>query len=501
MNKELLRVEHITKKFGKIQALKGVSMSVHEGEIISVVGENGAGKSTLMNVMTGIYQPTSGKIFLHGKETRFKSALDAIKNGICIVHQEIANCPDISVAENIFMSEIIEGKGHFVNYKKINEEARKLLAVFECKIQPEAKLSTLSISEQQIVEIAKALAMKPQVIIFDEPTSSLTKDETEKLIRIIFQLKEQGLGILYISHRMEEVFRLSDTELALRDGEYIDSKPIGEISNDWIISKITGRTIEGFYPPKSIESGPPVLEVHDFSDQKRFQNISFALKEKEILGFYGLVGAGRSELMRAVVGAAPKKSGTLKFKGNVVSFKNYKQAIDRGIIYLTEDRKKEGLFLKTSIESNMKILNLEQISSHLFVRDAFGAEEAKKYTKTMNVKCSGLDQVVGTLSGGNQQKIMIAKALSVNPQIIILDEPTRGIDVGAKTEIYQTIRNLADKGVGIIVVSSELPEIIGLCDKVCVMYEGRMVGEVRGEDINESTIIGLASNLKEATNE
>lgn len=501
IGKEILHVNNIKKNFGKIRALKGVSLSVHEGEIISLIGENGAGKSTLMNVMTGIYQPDGGGIFLGENQVKFTTPMDAIKKGICIVHQEIANCPNISVAENIFISDIVGNSKHFVDYNKLNKDAADILSTFDSKIDPKAKVSTLSISEQQIVEIAKALSSNPKVIIFDEPTSSLTKEETEKLLKIIFELRDKGLGILYISHRMEEVFTLSDTVVVLRDGEYIDTKPIDEVNNDWIVKKMTGRSIEDYYPPKNNKAGKPILEAEGLSDEKRFNNVSFQLKGNEILGFYGLIGAGRSEVMKSLVGARKKKSGEIKFKGKQVDFKKYKQAIDKGIIYLTEDRKKEGLFLDFDICKNMSLLNLDKISSKIFTNKIKERIEAEKFSKEMNVKSSGLEQIVRTLSGGNQQKIMIAKALSVNPSVIILDEPTRGIDVGAKTEIYQTLRRLSDSGVGIIIISSELSEIIGLCDKVCVMYEGNIAGEVSGDDINESNIIRLASNLKENEDE
>jgi ribose transport system ATP-binding protein len=497
-NRIIFRAEGIKKNFGHVHALLGVDLIVHEGEIISLVGENGAGKSTLMNVMTGILQPTSGQLYLDDEKEPiiFKNPIDAINKGVCIVHQEIANCPDISVAENIFMSDVLNSKSTFVNFELMNKKAKVLLEKFDCNIDPSIKVSNLSISQQQIVEIAKALSSKPKVIIFDEPTSSLTKDETITLINIIKDLKKERLGIIYISHRMEEVFELSDTVEVIRDGVYIDKKPIEEVNNEWIVEKMTGRCIEDYYPKKSETIGNVIMKVENYSDENKFHNIGFELKKNEILGFYGLVGAGRSEVMKGLVGANKIKTGQLIFEGKQLNLNNYSKAIKNGIVYLTEDRKKDGLFLRLDVKGNLSLLNIDNISNKLFIDQKKEHIEATKFSKKMDVKCSSLKQIVGTLSGGNQQKIMISKALSIEPKVIILDEPTRGIDIGAKTEIYQTLRKLANNGVGIIIISSEISEIIGLCDRVCVMYEGEIVGEVIENNINEDEIIRLASNLK-----
>lgn len=501
IGKEILAVKGIKKSFGPVQALKNVSLTLHEGEIISVVGENGAGKSTLMNVITGIHKPDAGEITLEGETAEFHSPMDAIKKGICIVHQEMSNCPDITVAENIFMSRVVGEKKFFVDFKSLNKEAKTLLKPFGSRITPTMKMSELSISEQQIVEIAAALSQNPKVIIFDEPTSSLTDEEVQKLFEIIFELQEKKIGILYISHRMDEVFKLSDKVVVLRDGSYVDERPIEEVTNEWVVNQMIGYTLDDYYPAKAEHIGEPIFKVKDFCQDKVFEHISFELREKEILGFSGLVGAGRSEVMKAIVGLTKAQSGELEVKGQKESLKKYSQALKKGIVYLTEDRKTEGLFLRMNVQKNLSLLNLNKISGKLFVNKEKEISEADKYREMMKVRCSGLKQIVGTLSGGNQQKIMIANALSIDPQIIILDEPTRGIDVGAKAEIYKVLRELANSGVGIIVISSELPEIIGLCDRVCVMYEGKMCGELTGEDMTERNIMRLASNLAEETEE
>ena len=492
---ELLSAKHISKSFGVVRALDDVSIELHEGELLSVVGENGAGKSTLMNVITGIYQPDSGEILVNGKKKSMNGPLDAIRAGISIVHQELLNCPNITVAENIFLSTLVNSKKAFVNYRELNSRAAKLLDNFKGKVKPEAKMGDLSISEQQIVEIAKAMSTNAKVIIFDEPTSSLTEDEVKRLFEIIKELKAKGIGILYISHRMSEIFELSDRVTILRDGHLIDSLPIEELNNDMIVSKMTGRTIGSHYPPKESKFGDVLMEAEGYTSKGKFNGAGFKLRKGEILGFSGLIGAGRSELMKAIVGIDPSQSGQVKVNGKSFRFKNYSEALKQGIVYLTENRKEEGLYLGMDIKGNMSILNLEKISGKMFVKDKRSSEEALKYSQLVNVKCSSIRQITGTLSGGNQQKILIGNALSITPRIIILDEPTKGIDVGAKAEIYARLRELAKNGIGIIVISSDLPEIIGLCDRAIIMYEGRICGEVEDEEMNEHSILEKAAGF------
>ena len=492
---EELSVSGISKSFGKVKALSGVHISLHAGEVMAVVGENGAGKTTLMNVITGIHQPDEGEIFVKGKKAAIQSPLDALKHGIAIVHQEMVNCPNITVAENIYMTDIVASKSSFVSFRALNVKAAKALEDFDTRIRPKTKMSKLSVSEQQIVEIAKALSINAKVLIFDEPTASLTEDEVRKLFAIIGELKAKGVGILYISHRMDEIFTLSDRITVLRDGLLIDIVETRQVDKPTVISKMIGRKLSEYCPPKSPQTGAPILEVRHFDRPGVFRDISFVLNRNEILGFSGLIGAGRSELMKSVVGIDPFKSGEILFNGEKLHLKRYAQALEKGIVYLTEDRKDAGLFLRMDLLMNLTLLNLKEISGKVFVRKKEQTREAQRYCDAMNIKYASLQQKVGMLSGGNQQKIMIGKALSIRPKLIIFDEPTRGIDVGSKAEIYKTLRNLATEGVGVIVISSELPEIIGLCDRVCVLYEGRLCGEVKNEDINEQTIIRIASGL------
>ena len=493
---ELLAAKNISKSFGVVKALTDVSIELHAGELLSVVGENGAGKSTLMNVITGIHRPDSGEIYVNGEKAQIDGPLDAIHAGISIVHQELANCPDITAAENIFLSTIVNSKKAFVDYKELNRKAAELLANFEGKVNPHTKMRDLSVSEQQIVEIAKAMSTNAKIIIFDEPTSSLTEDEVKKLFEIIERLKKQGMGIIYISHRMSEIFQLSDRVTVLRDGHLIDTLPISELDETSIVSLMTGRTIGDHYPPKAESFGDALLTAENYSSEGgTFRDVSFTLRKGEILGFSGLIGAGRSEVMKALVGLDPSVSGSITLEGKPFRFKSYSEALRQGIVYLTENRKLEGLYLSMDIEKNMSILNLKKIAGKLLVRDKQAKAEAKKYSELVNVKCSGLDQISGTLSGGNQQKILIGNALSISPRIIILDEPTKGIDVGAKAEIYAHLRKLAQEGVGIIVISSDLPEIIGLCDRTIVMYEGKVCGEVAGDQMNEHNILKIAAGF------
>ncbi len=492
--KQLLSVREVSKTFGAVKALTKVSLDLYEGEIVSIIGENGAGKSTLMNIITGIYQPDEGQIFVEGEQMQMQSPLDALAAGVAIVHQEMVNCPNITAAENIFISSIVASKNPFIHYRDLNQKAAALLQNFEGYIDPTAKMGSLSVSEQQVVEIAKALSTKAKFIIFDEPTSSLTEDEVARLFQIIRKLSSEGIGILYISHRMSEIFELSTRVVILRDGVHVDTLPIEGLTEDILVSKMTGRTLGDYCPPKASAVGDPLFEVEHYTGAM-FKDVSFKLHQNEILGFAGLIGAGRSEVMKAVVGLMPSKKGSIKLGNERCRFKTYAKAVEKGVVYLTEDRKVEGLFLPMDIEQNMSILNLKRISGKFFVNKKRQVEQAEKFSRQMNVKASGLQQKVGTLSGGNQQKVLIGNALSVDPQIIILDEPTRGIDVGAKAEIYRNLRDMANAGVGVIVVSSDLPEVIGLCDRVCVMYEGQLRGEVTGDDINEQRILQIASGL------
>jgi ribose transport system ATP-binding protein len=492
-----LEVRGIDKSFPGTRALSGVNFQLRKGEFHALVGENGAGKSTLMNIIDGVYTPDAGEIFVNGEKVEIKNPVDAQRLGIGFVHQEIALCPDVTVAENLYMASINTSKRLFVNYQELYRKTEETLAYLH-PIDPRKKVSELSISSQQVVEIAKALTLDCRILILDEPTAALTESETEALFGIMRRLKEQGISIIYISHRMAEVFGQCDRLSILRDGHYIGTYVTAETNSKEVVNKMVGREIGNLYPAKAgsaIEKAEVLLEVKDFSDEDRFKDISFELKSGEILGFSGLVGAGRSELAKAICGLQPKKTGDIRYKGRPLNVRNYEDAIQQGIVYLTEDRKTEGLFLEMPITANIAVMNLKQVSSKGIIDKKQENRISRTLSEKLSIKYHSLLQRVSSLSGGNQQKVLIAKLLSVNPSIIIMDEPTRGIDVGAKSEIHRLLRELSDQGIGIIMISSELPEVIGMCDRVLVMHEGRQCAPISGDQITEKGIIQLASGV------
>lgn len=490
----VLEVRNITKKFPGIRALSNFNMTLERGEVHGVVGENGAGKSTLMNIISGNMAPNSGEILIDGQPVRFENSRQAQSAGISIVHQELINCPDVTVAENIFMG-LIDKERFFVNYKKMYERADVLLSKFNICINASQKMKNLKVSDQQIVEIVKAISMNCKIVIFDEPTAALTEQETQELFQIINEMKSRGISILYISHRMEEIFKNCDRVTVLKDGYFVDTLVVSETTPDTIINKMVGRDLKDFYPPKSYCIGETIFEVKNFSFGKIFSNISFSLKKGEILGLSGLVGSGRSEVARAVCGIDPKASGEVFLYGKKLDILNYQDAVRNGLVYLTEDRKKEGLLLNMAIMQNISVLDIDLVSGRMFVLPGRERALAESMAQEINIKSTSVKQKVGTLSGGNQQKVLIAKSLAIEPKVIIMDEPTRGVDVGAKAEIYNKIRELANKGIGIIIISSELPEIIGMCDHVCVMHEGKINGILSGEEIEEARIMHRASGF------
>jgi len=493
----VLEVKGIDKSFPGTQALSGVNFQLRKGEIHAVVGENGAGKSTLMNVIDGVYTPDAGQIFINGQPVEIKDPLAAQRLGIGFVHQEIALCPDVTVAENLYMASINASKAWLVNYKELYAKTARALESLH-PIEPHKKVGELSISNQQVVEIAKALTLDCRILILDEPTAVLTESETEALFQIMHKLRDQGISIIYISHRMAEVFGQCDRVSVLRDGRYIGTYEVSQTTSTAVVNKMVGREIGDLYPKKA---GPPapdadvLLQVRGFTNQGRFHDISFELFEGEILGFSGLVGAGRSELAKAICGLYPKKAGEVIFKGRPLNVSSYEDAIRQGIVYLTEDRKTEGLFLEMPISNNIAAMNLKQVSTRGLIDGKRIQVLSSRLSAKLNIKYHNLIQLVSSLSGGNQQKVLIAKLLSINPAIIIMDEPTRGIDVGAKSEIHRLLRELAGQGIGVIMISSELPEVIGMCDRVLVMHEGRQCDIISGDQITEQRIIQLASGM------
>ncbi len=491
----ILRITNLSKSFGPIHALRGVNFDLRRGEIHALAGENGAGKSTLMNIIDGILKPDSGEIRLDGEPVTISSPAMAQKLGIGFVHQEIALCPDVSVAENIFMAATNTSRSLLMDYAGLEARAGTVLNRLG-NIDPAALVGTLSISQQQLVEIAKALTLDCRVLILDEPTAALTEREAKLLFSIMRDLAAQGISIIYISHRMVEIFDNCDRVTVLRDGQYITTRNIADTTPGEVVSAMVGRVIDNLYPPKLAaheRTGEVILEVRGLSEASRFRDVSLRLHEGEILGLAGLIGAGRSEIVKGICRLEGEVTGEVELRGRRLTLGHYADSIAEGIVYLSEDRKGDGLFLEMSIASNVSALAVEQAAVGGIIDETREAEQAERLGARLNLRYGHIDQPVSSLSGGNQQKVAIAKMLSVNPKVIFLDEPTRGVDVGAKAEIHRILRDLARSGVGVVVISSELPELIGICDRVLVVREGRIAGEVAGDDMTEDRIMYLAS--------
>ncbi|MDR1930188.1 MAG: sugar ABC transporter ATP-binding protein [Treponema sp.] len=491
----LLRMEGISKTFPGTKALDDVTLTLKAGEILALVGENGAGKSTLMNILGGTQKADGGKIIIKGREMGVYSSAGARDAGIGFVHQELFNCRHLTVAENVFMGRLdrYTTRFGFTDYPRINDETKKYLKMFASKIEPAQKIRELKIAGQQVVEIIKSISINCEILIFDEPTSSLTDTETAYLFEIIRHLKANGIGIIYISHRMEEVFALSDRIVVLRDGRLIDTLTTAESTPNTVVGKMVGRNISDFYPQKSSGIGENILEVEGLTVQGLCRDLNFTLRRGEILGLAGLVGAGRTEVICGLCGLIKSETKRVAINGQTVTIKNYSDAIKNGLVYLSEDRKLLGLFLKMMVKQNISATNLKSIRKQIFLNVGKESKIAENYVSKLNIKLHTVDQRVNALSGGNQQKIMVAKWLNTNPRVFILDEPTRGIDIGAKTEIHNMLRDLCNNDTGIIIISSELPEIIGMCDRVMVMHENKIMGEIEGGEINEEAIMKLAT--------
>lgn len=492
----VLKIDGVSKSFGAINALQQVNFDLRKGEIHAIAGENGAGKSTLMRVIDGILQPDSGDIYFDGQKVSIPSPAVAQKLGVGFVHQEIALCPDISVAENIFMAHTNASNSFWMNYADLQKRA---IGVFEklSNIDPATLVKDLSISHQQLVEIAKALTLDCRLLILDEPTAALTDREANVLFAIMKQLASEGISIIYISHRMAEIFEHCDRVSVFRDGQHIWTDDIENIQPGDVINAMVGRKLDSLYPEKSGVSADDceiLLEVNNAALASWFEDVSFKLRKGEIFGFAGLIGAGRSEIVKAVCKLKGDMSGEVIMGGNKLNLRNYQDSIKNGIVYLSEDRKGDGVFLDMSIASNISALALEQVSRKVGTVDrAREHKQANMLAASLNMKYGNLSDPVSSLSGGNQQKVAIAKLLSVNPKVIFLDEPTRGVDVGAKAEIHKILRDLANQGVGVLVISSELPELIGVCDRIAVVCEGRITGELVGDEMTEKNIMQLAS--------
>jgi ribose transport system ATP-binding protein len=493
----LLRLEGITKEFPGVVALSDVGFELRRGEVHAVCGENGAGKSTLMKVVSGVYQPTSGTIQYKGRVVAFNSPRESEAVGIAIIHQELNLIPHLTVAENIYLAREPR-RGFLVDRKKLRRDAKRCLDRLGLQIQPDDMVRTLSVAQCQMVEIAKALSLNADVLIMDEPTSSLTEQETGILFKVIRDLKADGVGIVYISHRLDEMSQIVDRVTILRDGRYVSTNDFAATSVDEIVSRMVGRALEEKFPERtSVPTDEVLLSVSGLTRAGAFSDVSFTVRRGEILGFAGLMGAGRTEVARSIFGAELPDGGTVAFKGRTLDIRSPRDAIAEGFAYLSEDRKGNGLAIKMSVAANMALANMAAVSNRFGIIDrAEHQAVAKKYIELLGIKTPGTEQVVRLLSGGNQQKIIIGKWLFSDAKMLFFDEPTRGIDVGAKFAIYQIMDDLAAKGFGVILISSELPEILGMTDRVAVFHEGRINAILDTRTTSQEEIMHYASVQK-----
>lgn len=497
MSTQLLKVSGISKSFPGVQALQDVQFELNRGEVLTLVGENGAGKSSLMKILSGIYAKDAGTIVLEGQEVDIDSPRTAQHLGISIIHQEMNLMPHLTVAQNIYIGREPRTFG-FVNERKLNKQADELLTRLGIHLKARQSVGELTVAHQQMVEIAKALSFDAKVLIMDEPTSALTDSETETLFSLIAGLKQHGTGIIYISHRMEELRRIADRVTVLRDGRYIGSLDRGEIDIPTVIEMMVGRHIEEGARPEAREHAHDdvVLRVENLGTRRLLKDINFELKRGEILGFAGLMGAGRTEVARAIIGADPSEGATIHVQGKEVKIHQPSDAVAHGIGYLSEDRKALGLLLERDVNTNILLASLKDYTGPLgFMRTGKGKQKSRGYVESLRIKTPSISQITKNLSGGNQQKVVIAKWLARDCDILIFDEPTRGIDVGAKEEIYKLLNDLVKQGKSIIMISSELPEVLRLSHRIVVMAGGRITGILNNEDASQAKIMDYATNM------
>lgn len=489
MSENILEMRHIYKSYGGIKALKDVNLELKKGEVLCLCGENGAGKSTLMKILAGVEKPTSGEIFIDGRKAQIERPLDAIRLGISMVHQELVQIEEMTVAENIFVGRYKANAG-IVDGKGLKREAEELMDRLGIHFPPDSLVRQYSVAQRQLIEILKALSYDASIIIFDEPTAALTTEETENLYQIIRKLREEGIAVILISHRMEDIFAVGDRVEVLRDGEPSGSLSVGEATVDGIVRMMIGRQPDQQFPDKTNRAGDTILEVRHLTNG-RITDISFELKKGEILGVAGLVGAGRTELLRAIFGVDACE-GELILEGVPIKNRSPAEGLKRGFALVPEDRKDQGLILEQSILQNLILSVLKKISAFGIMSRKKSQELSGEYIEKLNIRSSGSGMMVRMLSGGNQQKVVLGKCLASSPSILLLDEPTRGVDVGAKAEIYRIINELAADGLSIIVVSSEMTELLGISDRILVMHEGYLSGELKREEATEEAIMKLA---------
>ena len=488
-----IEMRGIDKSFGSNQVLKQAGFTLESGEVHALMGENGAGKSTLMKILTGVYTKDVGTVLVDGKEVNYKNPQEAEKAGIVFIYQELNVMFDLTVEENLFMGKEIHGKFGICDKKAMQKKAQEALNILGVNISPKTVMAELSVGQQQMVEICKALMADAKVIIMDEPTAALTQSETVALFKVIESLRKKGVSMVYISHRMEEIFELCDRITVLRDGSYIGVKNIPETNMNEIVKMMIGREIGERYPSRNVKIGKEVLKVKELTRKGTFHDVNFSVRAGEVLGVSGLMGAGRTEIMQAIFGNLSYESGTIEIDGKEVKISNPRQAMEHGIGFITEDRKTEGLMLDKSIRENISLCNLRRISKSSVISREAEKNMVAEASKDLHIKCFGSYHECNNLSGGNQQKVVLAKWILTNPKILILDEPTRGVDIGAKKEIYSIINKLAAQGVAIIMVSSELPEVLGMSDNIMVVREGEVRGIISYGEANQERVMTLAT--------
>ena len=493
----VLALDGVTKTFPGVRALSDVSLNLYPGEVTALVGENGAGKSTVVKILTGIYQPDGGTIRVDGVAARFPTAQDAAAAGITAIHQETVLFDELSVAENIFLGHAPRGRFGLIDTARMMSAARDILHGIGAEIDPSVRLRDLGIANKHLVAIARALSIDARVVIMDEPTAALSHKEIEELYELVEKLKGQGKAILFISHKFDEIFRIADRYTVFRDGQFVGAGRIAEVSEGDLVKMMVGRPVDQIFPSRSHQAGDGVLQVVGYCHPTEFDDIGFTLRKGEILGFYGLVGAGRSEFMQALFGITAPSKGVTKIDGKVRVIRSPADAVANGIVYVPEDRGKQGAITALPIFQNVTLPSLTRTSRNGFLRLAEEFRLARDYTGRLDLRAASLDTPVGNLSGGNQQKVVIAKWLATQPKIIILDEPTNGIDIGSKAAVHDFMAELAAQGLAVIMVSSEIPEVLGMSDRVIVMREGRIAAELSGAEMTPETLVRHAAGISE----
>ncbi|MGD0612728.1 MAG: sugar ABC transporter ATP-binding protein [Anaerolineales bacterium] len=493
MSEYILELKNISKRFGGVEVLHGVSFTLRPGEVHALLGENGAGKSTLIKVITGIHQPDGGEIYLNGQRVHFDDPLQARQAGIAAIYQELSLCPDLNVAENIFLGRQPTTVGGRIDWHKLYREADRLLTSLGVHLDLRTKTRNLSIAQMQSVEIARAFSLDARILIMDEPTSSLTLNEVAELFGLVRRLRDEGAAIIFISHRLEELFEVADRVTVLRDGSYVDTRLVKDVSRDELVRLMVGRTISNLFPKQEVQPGEIALQVDHLTQAGTFEDISFEVRKGEILGMAGLVGAGRTDVARAIFGVTPPTSGTIRIEGRQVEITSPHQAISLGLAYVPEDRQAHGLISAMTITSNISLPILKEYARRGWLLDKAERSAAFAASRQMEVRANTIWQIARTLSGGNQQKVVLAKWLSTKPRILILDEPTRGIDVGTKAAVHALMSKLAAEGIAILMISSELPEVLGMSDRIIVMHEGQMTGHFTRAEATQEKIISAAT--------